>query len=97
MSTDYPSRAVSLEIAGPIDELLDKLEEQAEAAALDECTVHHPGVGSPRVRRVDVDLGPLAGCGVEFTAAPHVPDDAFDHIARRRPALVRQLDARSRR
>jgi hypothetical protein len=71
---------VSLEVAGPIDELLAKLEEQAEAKALDECIAHHPGVGSVRVRRVGVDLGPLDGRGVEFTARPFVPPSADPRV-----------------
>jgi hypothetical protein len=61
---------VSLEIAGPIDELLTKLEDVREAEALaeslDGATVSHPGVGMPRVRRVRVDLGPLADCDVRL-------------------------------
>lgn len=57
---------VTLEYSGPVDEWLDHLEELFDAAALEECTVHHPGVGSPRVRRVDVDLGPLCDCDVAF-------------------------------
>jgi hypothetical protein len=62
------------EITGPIDELLDTLEEKAESEALaEEYVVHHPGMGSPRVRRVDVDLGPLAGCDVQLATRPYVP------------------------
>jgi hypothetical protein len=71
----------TLELADPVDEYLDTLEERAEADALDElpeeCVVQHPGVGSPRVQRVDVDLGPLADYGVEFTDRPAVPADVY--------------------
>lgn len=80
---------VSLEVAGPIDELLDRLEEQREAKALEECVVHHPGLGSPRVRRVDVDLGKLQLGNVEFTDTPRVPGAAVDALDRR-AALARR-------
>lgn len=59
---------VSLELAGPIDELLDKLEEQREAAALELPDVVEVQPGNKRrphlARRVDVDLGPLCDCDV---------------------------------
>jgi hypothetical protein len=55
----------SLEMVEPVDEWLAKLEEQAEAMALDECTVEHAS-RHHRVRRVDVDLGPLADCDVKL-------------------------------
>jgi hypothetical protein len=72
----YGDRSIDLEISGPVDEWLAQLEEHREAETIDECdecVVHHPGLGSPRVRRVDVDLGALADCWVEPTSRPHVP------------------------
>jgi hypothetical protein len=63
---------VSLEVAGPIDELLARLEEKREAEALglpDICEVMHPGPHQlgRLVKRVNVDLGALCDCSVDFS------------------------------
>jgi hypothetical protein len=90
---------VSLEIAGPIDEHLARIVASREAVAIaEECIAHHPGAGSIRVRRVDVDLGPLADCGVEFTATPYVPlaADSRVNAARERRGVAGPGDERRR-
>ena len=66
---------VSLEVAGPIDELLDQLELEAEDAAVtrDAVEVAHVQLRNGKlveVQRVDVDLGALAGCDVQLWGEP---------------------------
>ncbi len=70
----YGDRSIDLEVMGPVDEYLDGLEERAEADALaelpDVCVVHHLGVGSPQVRRVDANLDALDGAHVQRAVQP---------------------------